>query len=60
VWWGSLWTDRLTTSTLATQAMNRHFSTREGLEDMAVVRRQWTEQDDGWFAVLHGEVLCFP
>jgi hypothetical protein len=32
----------------------------EDLEETAVVRRQWTEQDDRWFAVLHGEVLCFP
>jgi hypothetical protein len=25
---------------------------------MAEGWRQWAEQDDGWFAVLHGEVLC--
>jgi SAM-dependent methyltransferase len=59
-WWAGLWADRITSSALAAQAVDRHFATREDLEDMAVAWRQWAEQDDGWFAILHGEVLCFP
>ncbi|HWR47849.1 MAG TPA: class I SAM-dependent methyltransferase [Pseudonocardiaceae bacterium] len=59
-WWGGLWADRITSSALAAQAVDRHFATREDLENMAVAWRQWAVQDDGWFAVLHGEVLCLP
>ncbi len=57
-WWGGLWAERITGSALAAQAVDRHFATREDLQDMAIAWRQWAEQDDGWFAVLHGEVLC--
>jgi len=57
-WWGGLWADRITSSALATQAVDRRLATREELADMAVAWRQWAEQRDGWFAILHGEVLC--
>ncbi|MBA2473393.1 MAG: SAM-dependent methyltransferase [Pseudonocardiales bacterium] len=59
-WWGGLWADRVTSSALATQAVDQHFATPEVLHDMARGWRQWAVQDDGWFAVLHGEVLCQP
>jgi ubiquinone/menaquinone biosynthesis C-methylase UbiE len=57
-WWGGLWADRVTSSALATQAVDQQFATPEDLHEMARGWRQWAEQDDGWFAVLHGEVLC--
>lgn len=57
-WWGGLWADRITSSAIAAQAVNRHLATREELEEMATAWRQWAEQNDGWFAILHGEVLC--
>ncbi len=57
-WWGGLWAERVTGSALAAQAVDRHLATREDLQDMATAWRQWAGQDDGWFAVLHGEVLC--
>jgi SAM-dependent methyltransferase len=59
-WWGGLWADRVTSSALATQAVEQHLATREGLNDMADAWRRWSQHDDGWFAVLHGEVLCHP
>ncbi len=59
-WWGNLWAERVTSSALAEQAVDRHFATRDDLADMADSWRQWAEQDNGWFAVLHGEVLCSP
>jgi ubiquinone/menaquinone biosynthesis C-methylase UbiE len=57
-WWGGLWADRVTSSALAGQALDRQLATREDLQDMAIAWRHWAEQNDGWFAVLHGEVLC--
>ncbi len=57
-WWGHLWAQRITSSALAVQILDRHLATREDLEDMADGWRQWAEHEDGWFAVLHGELLC--
>jgi SAM-dependent methyltransferase len=57
-WWGGLWADRVTSSALATQAVDQRFATREDLHDLADAWRQWSEHDDAWFAVLHGEILC--
>ncbi|HET9256974.1 MAG TPA: methyltransferase domain-containing protein [Pseudonocardiaceae bacterium] len=48
-WWGGLWADRITSSALATH---------DDLAEMAAGFRQWAARDDGWFAILHGEVLC--
>jgi 2-polyprenyl-3-methyl-5-hydroxy-6-metoxy-1,4-benzoquinol methylase len=59
-WWGGLWAQRVTASALAGQAVNRNLATRDDLEDIADGWRQWAVQDDGWFAILHGEVLCRP
>ncbi len=57
-WWGGLWAERVTSSALANQALDRHLATCEDIQDMADGWRQWAEQDDSWFAVLHGEVVC--
>ncbi|MGH3899259.1 MAG: methyltransferase domain-containing protein [Pseudonocardiaceae bacterium] len=57
-WWGCLWAERVTSSALTDQALDRHLATREDLKEMADGWRQWAAHGDGWFAVLHGEVLC--
>ncbi len=57
-WWGGLWADRIISSALAVHAVDRRLATPEELEDLAIAWRQWAEHDDGWFAILHGEVLC--
>jgi ubiquinone/menaquinone biosynthesis C-methylase UbiE len=59
-WWGDLWAQRVANSTLAEQALDQHLATREDLDNMADGWRYWAEQDNGWFAVLHGEVVCVP
>lgn len=58
LWWGGLWADRITRSALATQVLDHHLATPAELEDIAQAWHHWAEQDDAWFAVLHGEVLC--
>lgn len=57
-WWGDLWADRITSSAIAVQAVDRHLATREELEEMAIAWHRWAEQNDGWFTILHGEILC--
>ena len=57
-WWGELWADRITQSAIAAQAVEIGAATEAELEEMATAWRNWTTEPDGWFAVLHGEILC--
>jgi ubiquinone/menaquinone biosynthesis C-methylase UbiE len=57
-WWGGLWADRIVDSDLAHQAVARGFSTADELTGIAAGWRRWAEQDDGWFSVLHGEIVA--
>jgi ubiquinone/menaquinone biosynthesis C-methylase UbiE len=57
-WWGGLWADRVTESALGDQAVEQGLATRSDLEEMATAWRHWAADADGWFAVLHGEILC--
>jgi ubiquinone/menaquinone biosynthesis C-methylase UbiE len=57
-WWGGLWADRVTESAFGDQAVERGLATRADLEALADAWRRWATDTDGWFAVLHGEILC--
>ncbi len=57
-WWGGLWADRLTRSRFARQAVSSGCASTDDLERLADAWRRWTSDDDGWFVVPHGEVLC--
>jgi len=58
VWWGSLWADRVEQSAFASQALEYGLSDRDELSAIAGAWRRWAERPDGFFAVLHGEVLA--
>jgi len=45
-------------SSYAALAVDGGHATRERLEAAAGAWRDWGARDDGWFAVLHGEILC--
>ena len=57
-WWGGLWADRIVGSAVARQAVEGGFATPAELREIAAGWRRWAEQDDGWFSVLHGEILA--
>ncbi len=57
-WWGGLWADRMVSSDLAGQAVDQGLATRAELEEVAAGWRAWAQAEDGWFSVLHGEVLA--
>lgn len=57
-WWGGLWAERITSSAMAEQLLSRGLATSGKLADLADAWRHWARQDDGWFAVLHGEILA--
>jgi SAM-dependent methyltransferase len=57
-WWGGLWADRIVDSDVARQAVDRGFATPADLAVIADGWRRWAAHDDGWFSVLHGEILA--
>jgi hypothetical protein len=57
-WWGALWADRMTGSAIAQQAQQEGRATADELASIADAWREWAQADDGWFAVIHGEIIC--
>jgi ubiquinone/menaquinone biosynthesis C-methylase UbiE len=57
-WWGDTWAERVTASAFATQTVEAGLATADELAELAEAWRRWSTSPDGWFAVLHGEVLC--
>lgn len=59
-WWGGLWADRFTDSAVARQLVDSGEATTADLARVADGWRSWAEAEDGWFSVLHGEILARP
>jgi SAM-dependent methyltransferase len=57
-WWGKLWADRLTKSSFGERALGYGLATAHDLERLADAWLAWSESDDGWFLIPHGEILC--
>ncbi|GAQ64803.1 class I SAM-dependent methyltransferase [Streptomyces scabiei] len=57
-WWSGLWADRTVASAYAERATRGGHATQERLREIEAAWREWGRQEDGWFAVLHGEILC--
>ncbi len=57
-WWGRTWAERITASRLATRAVELGVATADDLERCAAAWREWVDAPDGWFVVVHGEVLA--
>ena len=57
-WWGGLWADRVIASEFARQAVEMGAASEQRLAEMSTGWRAWSEEPDGWFSVLHGELLC--
>ncbi|MGK5532636.1 methyltransferase domain-containing protein [Streptomyces sp. URMC 129] len=57
-WWSALWADRTTASSYARLAVDGGHATPAGLRRIADAWRAWGRDDDAWFSVLHGEILC--
>ncbi|MFB7914309.1 class I SAM-dependent methyltransferase [Streptomyces sp. NPDC056061] len=57
-WWSGLWAERTVGSDYARQAVEGGHADAGRLEAIAAAWREWGAQDDAWFMVPHGEVLC--
>lgn len=58
LWWGGSWAERVADSGLAATARANGFAEQADLAAIADGWRRWSVEPDGWFAVLHGEVLA--
>jgi len=59
-WWGGMWADRVERSAFAEQAVEGGWSNAEELGAISAAWRDWAAAADGWFAVVHSEILCTP
>ncbi|WP_369375117.1 methyltransferase domain-containing protein [Streptomyces sp. cg36] len=57
-WWSGLWADRTVASSYAALAVGGGHATAERLAAVAEGWRTWGADEDGWFMVPHGEILC--
>jgi SAM-dependent methyltransferase len=57
-WWAETWADRTTGSPLGDRAVELGLSSRTELRACADAWRAWAADDDGWFVVVHGEILA--
>ena len=55
-WWSATWAERCFSS-FGPRACELGLATAAVLQAMAEGWRQWGASDDGWFAVVHGEIL---
>ncbi|MGP2442626.1 methyltransferase domain-containing protein [Streptomyces sp. JW3] len=57
-WWSGLWADRTVESAYAERATEGGHASAEELRAVSAAWRNWGERPEGWFGVLHGEILC--
>lgn len=57
-WWGSSWAERAVASSLADQAEEYGVATKGELEEVAGGFRDWADQPDATFVLLHGEIVA--
>lgn len=58
-WWAGGWAGRVLRSSYAVQAREVGLTDAD-LEGLARAWRDWASEPDGWFGVLHAEVLAAP
>ncbi|OAA55287.1 Methyltransferase type 11 [Niveomyces insectorum RCEF 264] len=57
-YWGGSMQARMQSSGLATAALGEKFTTQEELQKIIDAWKQFREDKDAWFGLLHGEIIC--
>ena len=57
-YWGGSFAARTESSGFATKAVNGGYATREDLKEMADAWRAFIDDEEGWYAILHGQIIC--
>ncbi|MGC4173771.1 class I SAM-dependent methyltransferase [Demequina sp.] len=58
-WWGGLWSERILNSAIAEQLLGSGLATQADLLEISEGWKRWAADGDGWFSVLHGELICY-
>jgi len=56
--WCGLWAERTVKSDFKEKALNGGYSTEKDLEDIATAWQEMEKKEDGWFAVINGQIIC--
>jgi len=56
-WWGGMWADRMLHSAVARQLVASGSASEEDLRRISQGWTEWAAAADGWFVVLHGEII---
>jgi ubiquinone/menaquinone biosynthesis C-methylase UbiE len=56
--WSGMWADRIVDSAIATHALSYGYASTEDLNRISAGWRDWGAMPDGWFAILHGEIIA--
>lgn len=59
-WWGDLWAERIVSSDLARQVVAHGVADEEELTRISDGWRRWAASPQGWFVIVHGEVVGRP
>jgi len=59
-WWGGMWADRVHRSAFRDQVVAYGLSDDDEIGELSAAWQAWADEPDGFFAVLHGEVLAHP
>jgi SAM-dependent methyltransferase len=57
-WWGGMWADRIVDSDIARAAVDSGEALPTDLSRISRAWREWAAAPDGWFVILHGELIC--
>lgn len=57
-WFADSWADRILHSSFATQALERNLASTADLDRISAGFRAWGTDPDGWFVMLHAELLA--
>ncbi|MGO1166171.1 MAG: methyltransferase domain-containing protein [Janibacter sp.] len=57
-WWGGQWQRRAVESTFHDEVLAQGLGDEGDIADVVEGWRQWTASPDGWFVIVHGEVLA--
>jgi ubiquinone/menaquinone biosynthesis C-methylase UbiE len=57
-WWSETWGERVVRSAFAERAVSGGHAAPEDLRRISDAWHAWGSAEDGWFGVLHGEIVC--
>lgn len=56
-WWGNLWADRTMQSKFKETSLKNGVATTQELEEISRAWKNWVNEEDAWFSLVHGEIL---